>query len=123
MARKARQRISYGTQPNATLHSLARAPMHLRCDATRPSRTHAARLPCFSLTLTLAVLPLANQKGGHRLGVNGLAIDTDSSVLYAIPARGLHVLPITYRTRLVNSHVDIPAAATASFAPGTSAST
>lgn len=30
---------------------------------------------------TLLVLPLANSPGGHRLGVNGLAIDTDRSIL------------------------------------------
>ena len=27
------------------------------------------------------VLPLANSPGGHRLGVNGLAIDVDRSIL------------------------------------------
>ena len=30
---------------------------------------------------SLLVLPLANSPGGHRLGVNGLAIDTDRSIL------------------------------------------
>lgn len=30
---------------------------------------------------TLLVLPLANSPGGHRLGVNGLAIDIDRSIL------------------------------------------
>ncbi len=55
MARKARQRISYGLYvPN----SLQRSKL------TRPT-----------------VLPLANSPGGHRLGVNGLAIDTDRSIL------------------------------------------
>lgn len=29
------------------------------------------------------VLPLANSPGGHRLGVNGLAIDSDHSILYS----------------------------------------
>jgi hypothetical protein len=28
-----------------------------------------------------AVLPLANSPGGHRLGVNGLAVDCDQSIL------------------------------------------
>lgn len=28
------------------------------------------------------VLPLANSPGGHRLGVNGLAVDRDQSILY-----------------------------------------
>jgi hypothetical protein len=28
------------------------------------------------------VLPLANSPGGHRLGVNGLAVDKDQSILY-----------------------------------------
>lgn len=31
---------------------------------------------------TLLVLPLANSPGGHRLGVNGLAIDADRSILW-----------------------------------------
>ena len=30
---------------------------------------------------TLLVLPLENSPGGHRLGVNGLAIDIDRSIL------------------------------------------
>ncbi|KAK5687495.1 hypothetical protein LTS10_001633 [Elasticomyces elasticus] len=30
-----------------------------------------------------AVLPLANSTGGHRLGVNGLAVDTTNSLLYS----------------------------------------
>ncbi|MCJ1316185.1 hypothetical protein MMC15_001505 [Xylographa vitiligo] len=29
------------------------------------------------------VLPLANSPGGHRLGVNGLAVDSDRSILYS----------------------------------------
>ncbi|KAF2483049.1 hypothetical protein BDY17DRAFT_140276 [Neohortaea acidophila] len=29
------------------------------------------------------VLPLADQKGGHRLGVNGLAVDSQNSILYS----------------------------------------
>ncbi|KAF2842225.1 WD40 repeat-like protein [Patellaria atrata CBS 101060] len=29
------------------------------------------------------VLPLANSAGGHRLGVNGLAVDPDNSILYS----------------------------------------
>lgn len=33
--------------------------------------------------MVLAVLPLANSAGGHRLGVNGLAVDSDKSVLYS----------------------------------------
>ena len=31
---------------------------------------------------TLLVLPLANSPGGHRLGVNGLAIDAERSILW-----------------------------------------
>lgn len=31
-----------------------------------------------------AVLPLANSPGGHRLGVNGLAVDRDQSILYVM---------------------------------------
>lgn len=33
-------------------------------------------------TLTVKVLPLANSPGGHRLGVNSLAFDSDNSILY-----------------------------------------
>lgn len=35
------------------------------------------------------VLPLASSAGGHRLGVNGLAIDTDRSILYSAARDGL----------------------------------
>ncbi|KAI4289975.1 MAG: hypothetical protein L6R35_000756 [Caloplaca aegaea] len=35
------------------------------------------------------VLPLANASGGHRLGVNGLAYDTENSVLYSGGRDGL----------------------------------
>lgn len=35
------------------------------------------------------VLPLANSPGGHRLGVNGLAIDTEQSILYSAGRDGL----------------------------------
>ena len=35
-----------------------------------------------SLTSVRTVIPLANSPGGHRLGVNGLAIDQDHSILY-----------------------------------------
>ena len=37
-----------------------------------------AREPSSQISL---VLPLANSPGGHRLGVNGLAIDVDRSIL------------------------------------------
>ena len=59
MARKARQRISYGEYHRRT---------------PRPQTpSHTERSP---------VLPLANSPGGHRLGVNGLAIDQDRSILF-----------------------------------------
>ncbi|KAL9102712.1 MAG: hypothetical protein Q9163_002174 [Psora crenata] len=35
------------------------------------------------------VLPLANSPGGHRLGVNGLAVDRDQSILYSGGRDGL----------------------------------
>lgn len=35
---------------------------------------------------TPAVLPLASSPGGHRLGVNGLAIDEHASILYENPS-------------------------------------
>lgn len=31
--------------------------------------------------LFVIVLPLANSPGGHRLGVNGLAVDSEHSIL------------------------------------------
>lgn len=34
------------------------------------------------LTHRCVVLPLANSAGGHRLGVNGLAVDDEHSILY-----------------------------------------
>lgn len=66
MARKARQRISYGEQ----------APRYSRasCESWRKD---------MGLTGAVVVLPLANQIDGHRLGVNGLAVDSDRSILYA----------------------------------------
>lgn len=30
----------------------------------------------------LSVLPLAKAAGGHRLGVNGLAVDPNNAILY-----------------------------------------
>lgn len=62
MARKARRRISYGK----LLEPITYLPVG-----------HLDRLTL----LHLAVLPLANSSGGHRLGVNGLAIDVKRSIL------------------------------------------
>lgn len=36
---------------------------------------------CELYILTCTVLPLANSAGGHRLGVNGLAVDPQTSTL------------------------------------------
>lgn len=36
---------------------------------------------CRMLTI-LSVLPLAKAAGGHRLGVNGLAVDPNNAILY-----------------------------------------
>ena len=33
------------------------------------------------LIFCIVVLPLANSPGGHRLGVNGLAVDREQSIL------------------------------------------
>ena len=63
MARKARQRISYGA---LTLTHHQEASPHL---------------PPLTLFYIDIVLPLANSPGGHRLGVNGLAVDSDRSIL------------------------------------------
>ncbi|ORY15616.1 hypothetical protein BCR34DRAFT_558691 [Clohesyomyces aquaticus] len=38
---------------------------------------------CNNAHIGLAVLPLANSAGGHRLGVNGLAIDPANAILYS----------------------------------------
>jgi WD repeat-containing protein 48 len=55
MAKKKRQRISYGKLP----------------------------FLCWCAQLTgFTVLPLASTPGGHRLGVNGLAFDAERSILY-----------------------------------------
>lgn len=61
MGRNARKRISYGNSPLLT------SPAQL-----------------YQLTAA-AVLPLANSAAGHRLGVNGLAVDPYNSILYVIP--------------------------------------
>lgn len=64
MARKARQRISYGR--------------HTQCCYTQksPTRSEHGLIPWFRI-----VLPLARSSEGHRLGVNGLAVDTDQPIL------------------------------------------
>lgn len=69
MARKARQRISYG--------SLA---LHLCISQQRSAAQRNETLPLTDISHH-AVLPLANSPGGHRLGVNGLAVDSKRSVL------------------------------------------
>lgn len=33
------------------------------------------------ILIVTIVLPLANSPGGHRLGVNGLAVDNENSIL------------------------------------------
>lgn len=67
--------------PGASLCAYT-ARMHVPCDAVV---TPIARLPITTYSAdTAPVLPLANQKGGHRLGVNGLAVDTESSILYVL---------------------------------------
>ena len=66
MARKARRRISYGAVP---AHSSW--PHHFFPESR------------IILTVILrVVLPLADSPGGHRLGINGLAVDSDQSVLW-----------------------------------------
>lgn len=66
MARKARQRISYGK------------------DSLLGAFGFDANLTIRTLTAHRVVLPLPNSTGGHRLGVNGLAVDSGSSVLYEV---------------------------------------
>ena len=55
---------------------LSRLPRYLTCVLSFLGRI------CW-LTWDGTVLPLANQIDGHRLGVNGLAVDSDGSILYA----------------------------------------
>ena len=73
MARKKRQRISYGTV-------LAFMRQERR------------------LADSLIVLPLANTPGGHRLGVNGLAVDEDKSILYVYQPLPLSARLLKYAT-------------------------
>ena len=71
MAKKARQRISYGK-------STSLSPL------TRTGGVGGGGEYSTTEHLTAhntAVLPLANSPGGHRLGVNGLAVDCDQSIL------------------------------------------
>lgn len=71
MGRNARKRISYGNSPLLT------SPAQL-----------------YQLTAA-AVLPLANSAAGHRLGVNGLAVDPYNSILYVIPIRAASARTLT----------------------------
>lgn len=73
MAKKARQRISYG-------ESLFN-PAVVRIMAMRSTASQFLLLQKDIYANTVAVLPLANSPGGHRLGVNGLAVDADQSIL------------------------------------------
>lgn len=59
MAPKSHQRVAYGESLNCSLSvsiAIANAVLHL-------------------------VLPLPDAPGGHRLGVNGLTVDADHSIL------------------------------------------
>lgn len=67
------------------------APCSSQITALWPERNASASAmvcvpPCSdtssSLTSLRTVIPLANSPGGHRLGVNGLAVDQDHSILY-----------------------------------------
>ncbi|KAI9803378.1 MAG: hypothetical protein M1833_000896 [Piccolia ochrophora] len=80
MARKARQRISYGQSPNThTCAQLVERDDYL-CNS-RAKSTDARD--------NETVLPLASSPGGHRLGVNGLAVDRDQSILYSAGRDGV----------------------------------
>ena len=50
-----------------------------------------------SLTSVRTVIPLANSPGGHRLGVNGLAVDQDHSILYVQRRRNLAMTQLTHQ--------------------------
>jgi hypothetical protein len=45
--------------------------------------TLARSIQAYSCLRICAVLPLANEAPGHRLGINGLAVDPLNSILYA----------------------------------------
>ena len=76
MAKKARQRISYGetsypTAPNARATQLVELPNAL-----------LYALSFGTVADTGIVLENAkSSEGGHRLGVNGLAVDNDNAIL------------------------------------------
>src|SRR5205809_1121811 len=53
--------------------------------------------PC--LTVARTVIPLANSPGGHRLGVNGLALDHERSILYVQNNTGRWLLQYLYNDR------------------------
>ena len=76
MARKARRRISYG----AVSRQQFLAPPYLRS---------------ILIVILRIVLPLADSPGGHRLGINGLAVDSDQSVLL-VETRPIPLLPLAY---------------------------
>ena len=60
------------------------SPAHkLRCAESLPPLSLRRKSPALETDRVCAskVLPLANSPGGHRLGVNGLAVDSDRSIL------------------------------------------
>ncbi|RAL13994.1 Pkinase-domain-containing protein [Aspergillus homomorphus CBS 101889] len=56
---------------------------------TPPSTTHCILSPKLNHQRVTYVLPLPDAPGGHRLGVNGLAVDPDSSILYSAGRDGV----------------------------------
>ncbi|RFU79876.1 hypothetical protein TARUN_2365 [Trichoderma arundinaceum] len=83
MAKKARQRISYGETPApplwhmSQLHGIA----HMHVHEPTP---HATNGPYQTTNHQGSLLENAKSSaGGHRLGVNGLAVDPDNAILYS----------------------------------------
>ncbi|RAL00914.1 Pkinase-domain-containing protein [Aspergillus ibericus CBS 121593] len=63
------------------------SPPHFLCPLHQsPSRCMARKLSHQRVTY---VLPLPDAPGGHRLGVNGLTVDTDNSILYSAGRDGV----------------------------------
>jgi len=54
-----------------------------------------------SLTSVRTVIPLANSPGGHRLGVNGLAVDQDHSILYVQRRHDLATTRLIHQTDIL----------------------
>jgi hypothetical protein len=84
------------------------SPMVSSIPSSPPSL--ARHIVAYSCPRICAVLPLANEAPGHRLGINGLAVDPLNSILYASRPRQHPAPPLHGNT---DGGADTPEAVTA----------